>query len=101
MSALRAGERLEVTVERAVYRGQGLARHEGQVVFVPRGLPGDVLRVRVASVTPGYVKAEIERDLAPYRGRMPERVLDQIKGEAWARRLLGRHGIPRLSLFHL
>jgi hypothetical protein len=32
---------------------------------------------------------------------MPDRVLDQIKGEAWARRLLGRHGIPRLSLFHL
>jgi hypothetical protein len=32
---------------------------------------------------------------------MPERVLDQIRDEAWARRLLARHGIPRLSLFHL
>jgi hypothetical protein len=47
------------------------------------------------------IAAEIEADLAPYRERMPVRVLDQIREEAWARRLLGRHGIPRLSLFHL
>jgi len=45
--------------------------------------------------------AEIESDLAPYRGRMPPRVLDQIRDESRARRLLARHGIPRLSLFHL
>ena len=73
MSALRAGETIEVTVERAVYRGQGLARHEGQVVFVPRGLPGDRLRVRVSSVTPGYVKAEVEQVLAPAPGRVESR----------------------------
>ena len=49
--SLRRDE-VEVTVEKGVYRGLGLARHEGQVVFVPRGLPGDRLRVRVrASVT--------------------------------------------------
>ncbi len=47
------------------------------------------------------IEAEIEADLAPYRGRMPARVLDQIRDEARARRLLGAHGIPRLSLFHL
>jgi 23S rRNA (uracil1939-C5)-methyltransferase len=70
---LRAGERIEVTVERAVYRGQGLARHQGQVVFVPRGLPGDRLRVRIASVTPGYVKADIEEVLAPAPGRIEAR----------------------------
>jgi len=70
---LRAGEVLEVVVERPVYRGQGLARHEGQVVFVPRGLPGDRLRVRVASVTSGYVRAEIEQVLAPAAGRVDAR----------------------------
>jgi hypothetical protein len=47
------------------------------------------------------LEAEIEADLAPYRGRMPARVLDQIRDESRARRLLARHGIPRLSLFHL
>src|SRR5438874_6780311 len=70
---LRAGQSLEVTVERPVYRGQGLARHQGQVVFVPRGLPGDRLRVRVASVTSGYVKADIEQVLAPASGRVAAR----------------------------
>ena len=73
MSGLRRDQRIEVTVERAVYRGQGLARHEGQVVFVPRGLPGDVLRVRVASVTPGYVKAEIEEVVTAGPGRSDAR----------------------------
>jgi hypothetical protein len=61
----------------------------------------DALRADAAAETLAALDAEIEADLAPYRGRMPERVLDQIRDEAWARRLLGRHGIPRLSLFHL
>ena len=73
MSGLRKDQRIEVTVERGVYRGQGLARHDGQVVFVPRGLPGDVLRVRVASVTPGYVKAEIEQVVTAGPGRSDAR----------------------------
>jgi len=54
---LAPGESIDVTVEKGVYRGLGLARHEGQVVFVPRALPGERLRVRVASVERGYVRA--------------------------------------------
>jgi hypothetical protein len=61
----------------------------------------EALRADAAPATLAATLAEIEADLAPYRGRMPERVLDQIRDEAWARRLLARHGIPRLSLFHL
>jgi len=54
---LKAGDVLELDIEKAVYRGLGLARHEGQVVFVPRAIPGDRVRARVESVTPGYVRA--------------------------------------------
>jgi 23S rRNA (uracil1939-C5)-methyltransferase len=61
---LTAGERLEVDIERAVYRGMGLARHGGQVVFVPRGLPGDRLAVRVIGLEKGYVRAVTEERLA-------------------------------------
>ena len=46
------------------------------------------------------MEAEVEAVLAPYRGRMPERVLEQIREESRARRLLEAHGLPRLSLFH-
>jgi hypothetical protein len=47
------------------------------------------------------VDAEVEALLAPYRGRMPERVLGQLRADSRSRRLLERHALPRLSLFHL
>jgi hypothetical protein len=43
----------------------------------------------------------VARDLAPYGGRMPPRVLEQVRTESVARRVLEAHGLPRLSLFHL
>lgn len=43
----------------------------------------------------------VESDLAPYRGRMPDRVLEQVRSESVARRVLEAHGLPRLSLFLL
>jgi hypothetical protein len=46
------------------------------------------------------LEAEVEGVLAPYRSRMPEKILEQIREEARARRLLEAHGLPRLSLFH-
>jgi hypothetical protein len=47
------------------------------------------------------LEAAIERDLAPYQERMPARVVEQVRQEALARGLLGRLGLPRLSLFHM
>jgi hypothetical protein len=47
------------------------------------------------------VRAEVEAGLAAYAGRMPARVLDQVRRESLARRLLEAHGLPRLSLFDL
>jgi 23S rRNA (uracil1939-C5)-methyltransferase len=68
---LRAGDVIEAAVEKGVYRGLGLARHEGQVVFIPGGLPGDRVRARVQSATSGYVKAEVEERLVPGPARRP------------------------------
>ena len=68
---LRAGDVIESVIEKGVYRGLGLARHEGQVVFIPRGLPGDRVRVRVQTATSGYVKAEAEERLVPGPARRP------------------------------
>jgi 23S rRNA (uracil1939-C5)-methyltransferase len=62
---LRLGDRVELTVEKGVYRGLGLARHEGQVVFVTRGVPGDRVRARVESLRKGYVRARPEELLLP------------------------------------
>ncbi|HSB61328.1 MAG TPA: TRAM domain-containing protein [Vicinamibacteria bacterium] len=53
---LAPGDALEFRVEKGVYRGLGLARHEGQVVFIPRALPGDLLRARIESARAGYAE---------------------------------------------
>jgi len=53
---LAPGDALELRVEKGVYRGLGLARHQGQVVFIPRALPGDLLRARIESARGGYVE---------------------------------------------
>jgi 23S rRNA (uracil1939-C5)-methyltransferase len=62
---VEAGELLELEVEKAVFRGLGLARHEGQIVFVPRAFPGDRVRARVLSRERGFLRAGIEELLAP------------------------------------
>lgn len=60
---LRPGDVIEVEVDKPVYRGQGLARHAGQVVFVPRGIPGDRVRLRVENVRSGFVRGRVEEVL--------------------------------------
>lgn len=68
---LKPGQVVELAVEKGVYRGLGLARHEGQVVFVPRTLPGDRLRVRVESVGAGFARARALERLEDGPGRRP------------------------------
>ncbi|MGE0454213.1 MAG: 23S rRNA (uracil(1939)-C(5))-methyltransferase RlmD [Vicinamibacteria bacterium] len=63
------GEVLELQVEKAVFRGLGLARHEGQIVFVPRAFPGDRVRARVLSRERGFLRAGIEELLEPTPAR--------------------------------
>ena len=59
-------------------------------------LEEDMGRAAVEAIAEG-----VDRDLAPYAGRMPARVLEQVRAESLTRRLLEAHGLPRLSLFHL
>jgi hypothetical protein len=58
-----------------------------------------VLRREATAAALARIEAEVDEGLAPYRARMPERVLAQIRADAVARRLLETHGLRRLSLF--
>ena len=60
-----ASQRLELTVEKLVLGGDGLARWRGLPVFVPRAAPGDVVVARVTERRPSYARAEIEEVKAP------------------------------------
>jgi hypothetical protein len=47
------------------------------------------------------IRAEADRELAPYRRKMPASQIDLLQRQFMQKRLLERAGIPRLSLFYL
>jgi 23S rRNA (uracil1939-C5)-methyltransferase len=50
-------QELELTIDRLAYGGNGVARLDGFVVFVRRGLPGDRVRARVTKVQRRHAEA--------------------------------------------
>jgi 23S rRNA (uracil1939-C5)-methyltransferase len=58
-------EEIEVTVEKLVAGGDGLARFEGIPLFIPRAAPGDRLRVQLVQRRPSFGRAEIVEILQP------------------------------------
>jgi hypothetical protein len=47
------------------------------------------------------VRAEADRDLAPYRSKMPVTQIEQLHKQYVYKRLLERYRLPRLSLFYM
>jgi 23S rRNA (uracil1939-C5)-methyltransferase len=57
-------QELELTVDSLAYGGNGVARLDGFVVFVRRGLPGDTVRARVTKVHRRHAEAVATEVLA-------------------------------------
>ena len=65
-STVRAGQRLQVTIERLVFQGSGLGRlPDGRVVFVPYAAPGDLAEIEVTETRDDFVRADLVRVLTP------------------------------------
>lgn len=47
------------------------------------------------------VRAEADRELAPYRRKMPAPQIEQLQKQYVHKRLLEKYGLPRLSLFYM
>ena len=54
---VREDQELDLRIESLAYGGNGVARLNGFVVFVRRGLPGDVVRARVTKVKRNHAEA--------------------------------------------
>jgi 23S rRNA (uracil1939-C5)-methyltransferase len=54
---VRRDQELELKVDSLAYGGNGVARLNGFVVFVRRGLPGDLVRARVTTVKRNHAEA--------------------------------------------
>lgn len=105
LQRLRLAQVLDLAIEKGVYRGLGLARHQGQVVFVPRGLPGERVRARVEKIGRGFVRAGTEEVLAPAPDRRdpPCPLFDRCGGcayqhLAYSAQLRLKEGVLRESL---
>ena len=48
-----------------------------------------------------FVRSEADRELAPYRRKMPAAQIDQLQKQYVHKRLLEKYGLPRLSLFYM
>jgi 23S rRNA (uracil1939-C5)-methyltransferase len=64
------GETMEVTIEKVIFGGDGLARlSQGFIVFVPFAAEGDRLRVRITERKAHHARAEIVGIAQPGAGR--------------------------------
>ncbi len=53
------GDELTLTIDAFAFEGKSVARHEGLVVFVHRGVPGDEARVRLIKKKKQFLEAEL------------------------------------------
>lgn len=65
-----AGQEIELQIESLGHRGEGVGRYQGFAVFVPRVVPGELVRARIAEVKKNYARGWCLEVLAP----SPERV---------------------------
>jgi 23S rRNA (uracil1939-C5)-methyltransferase len=64
------GDQLDLTVDTIAFGGAGVARHDGYVVFVQGGIPGDSVRVEIGKAKRAYAEARVLEILEP----SPERI---------------------------
>jgi 23S rRNA (uracil1939-C5)-methyltransferase len=81
-TTLSVGDTLELVAEKGVYRGLGLFRAGGQVIFAPDVFAGERARLRIESIERGYARAKVEAVLEPSAARRasPCRYVPQCGG---------------------
>jgi 23S rRNA (uracil1939-C5)-methyltransferase len=67
---VRRDQELELKIDSLAYGGNGVARLNGFVVFVRRGLPGDTVRARVTNVKRNHAEALAVEVVEPGAGRV-------------------------------
>jgi len=70
---MRVRELSDLTVEDIALGGKALARDDGRVVFIDRGLPGDRIEARVTRLKRTFAEAKLQRVITPAPGRIAAR----------------------------
>jgi 23S rRNA (uracil1939-C5)-methyltransferase len=77
----RRGDELELTIDNLAFGGAGVARHEGYVVFVAGGVPGDRVRAVIGKSKRAYAEARLLEVLHPGPDRIAP--IADHPGAAW------------------
>lgn len=64
---------LELLITSLSHAGEGIARHEGRVIFAPFALPGERVRVELIEEKKGFVRARLLEILTPSPDRIEPR----------------------------
>ncbi len=68
---MNKGDSIDLAIERVVYRGSGLARYDGRVVFVPGVLPGEKVKAVVSRVKKSFAEGRVLEILEGSPDRIP------------------------------
>ncbi|MDL2253112.1 23S rRNA (uracil(1939)-C(5))-methyltransferase RlmD [Ruminococcaceae bacterium OttesenSCG-928-I18] len=68
--ALLKNKNIQLSIDAVASDGNGIGRHEGQVVFVPGALPGDKAEVKILKVAKKHAYGRIETLLRPGPSRI-------------------------------
>ncbi|CAN2207269.1 AdoMet_MTases domain containing protein [Candidatus Nanopelagicaceae bacterium] len=56
---LHIGEIYRVEIEKVAHGGHFIARHEGAVIFLRHGIPGEIVEVEITGVEKSFVRADV------------------------------------------
>jgi len=64
---------MDITIEKLIYGGDGLAHHDGQTVFIPFVMPAERVSAGPVERKKKFVRARVERVIEPSPGRVVPR----------------------------
>jgi predicted RNA-binding protein with TRAM domain len=56
---VETGKEYEVDIQETSRRGEGVARIEGLVIFIPNAKPGDHVKIRITRISGRFAEAEV------------------------------------------
>ncbi len=98
---------VKLKIEKLVFGGQGLARHEGKVYFVWNGLPGEEVEVEIIKQNKNFCEGEAIKIITPSPYRLSPKedhymscsawqILDFAQENAW-KRIIAQETYEKLS----
>ena len=62
---LEVGEILRVEIEKVAHGGHFIARHEGAVIFIRHGIPGEIVEIQITGVEKSFARADVVAVIEP------------------------------------